>query len=54
MKVEVVIKKWGNYSKGESLDIPDESTARACIKNGAVKEFGKKEAKQKVTPKSKK
>lgn len=35
MKVRVILDKWGNHSKDDELDLP-ESTAKACIKAGAV------------------
>lgn len=59
MEVRVIVKKWGNYSKGDTLDIPVESTAFACIKTGdveatVVKKVDPKEPKtvvKKVDPK---
>lgn len=46
MKVEVALKKWGTYSKGETLEMND-TTAKACIKSGAVKKFKKVTTKKK-------
>jgi len=38
MKVEVIKKKWGNYSKGDILDM-HVTTAKGCIANKFVKEY---------------
>ena len=40
MKVKVVVAKFGNYKKGETLDMHP-STAAACIKSGTVEKVGK-------------
>ncbi len=47
MKVEVALDKWGTYTKGTPLEMA-ESTAKACMKAGAVKEPSKKAVKAKV------
>ena len=39
-KVEVILEKWGRYKKGDTIEMP-ESTAKGCIKSGAVKAFSK-------------
>jgi hypothetical protein len=36
MEVRVKVKKWGNYSEGDTLDIANQTTALACIKVGNV------------------
>ena len=40
VKVEVILEKWGNYKKGDTLEL-NESTAKGCIANKAVKLFKK-------------
>lgn len=37
MKVVVIVPKWGTYKEGDEIDMP-ESTARACIVKGVVKD----------------
>mgnify|MGYP000020356479 CR=1 FL=1 len=49
VKVEVILDKWGNYKKGDTLELND-STAKGCIANGAVKVFSKKA--KKTAPKN--
>ena len=36
VKLEVILNKWGNYKKGDTLEL-HESTAKGCIANKAVK-----------------
>ena len=40
IKVEVILEKWGSYKKGDTLEL-NESTAKGCIANKAVKLFKK-------------
>jgi hypothetical protein len=40
MNVEVLLEQWGTYKKGDIIEDMPESTALACIANGAVKEAG--------------
>ena len=44
VKVEVILNKWGNYKKGDTLEL-NESTAKGCIANKAVKIFKKSSSK---------
>lgn len=46
MDVEVVLKKWGTYKKGDVLNNVPKSTAEALIKAGSVKEAGSKPKKK--------
>ena len=41
MDVEVIVKKWGTYSKGDTIKGMPDSTAKACIKAGVIEELGK-------------
>ena len=50
VKVEVIQEKWGNYKKGDTLEL-HESTAKGCIANKAAK-FFKKAAPKKAAPKN--
>lgn len=52
MKVRVLKEKWGNYSEGQEIDLP-ESTALACIKSGAVEDAAEA-TEQKDSPKKSK
>ena len=47
MDLEVTAKKWGTYKKGDVLPNVAESTAKALIKAGVVKESGTKTKKSK-------
>jgi len=53
MKVEVILKKWGSYKQGDQIDLPD-TTAKACIKSGAVKEIDSESTESKTSNKKKK
>jgi len=48
MEVRVKLKRWGSYSEGETLDIPNRSTALACIKAGAVEAINAKKLNEPV------
>ena len=39
-KVIVIAEKWGNYKKGDVIEMP-KSTANGCIKSGVVKSTSK-------------
>lgn len=44
VRVEVILNKWGNYKKGDTLEL-NKSTAKGCIANKAVKLFKKPSSK---------
>lgn len=44
VEVEVIIEKFGNYKKGDKLNM-HETTANGCVKNKAVKLVSEKETK---------
>lgn len=53
MKLTVIAKKFGNYVKGDTIEMHD-TTAEACIKKGVVEKFGAKKPKAKKEVKTEK
>ena len=47
MKVRVKVSVFGNYKKGDEIEMHD-STAKACIKHGKVEDVNTKKSFKKV------